>query len=164
MSERPAVTPEFIAARRAWGIEHKRMYLESGGAQGHIMDVTDIGGHAFTTMVLLRTVGRKTGQVRINPLIYGDIGGEVVVAGSKGGAPEHPAWYLNIKDSETVDIQIATEAFRATWREPKGAEREAVWAFMEKVYPPYADYQARTERQIPLVMFTPKERIEVIRE
>jgi deazaflavin-dependent oxidoreductase (nitroreductase family) len=164
MSNGPAVTPEFIAARRAWGIEHKRMYLESGGARGHVMDVTDIGGHRFTTMVLIRTVGRKTGQTRITPLIYGDVGGEVVVAGSKGGAPDHPAWYLNIKDSETVDIQIATEAFRATWREPQGAERDEVWAFMEKVYPPYADYQARTTRQIPLVMFKPGDPIDVIKE
>jgi deazaflavin-dependent oxidoreductase (nitroreductase family) len=163
MSDRPAVTPEFIAARRAWGVEHLRMYLESGGVQGHIMDVTDIGGHAFTTMVLLRTRGRKTGETRITPLVYGDIGGEVVVVGSKGGAPDHPAWYLNIKASETVDMQIATEAFRASWREPEGAERAEVWAFMEKVFPPYIDYQARTTRQIPLVMLKPIERIEIIR-
>jgi deazaflavin-dependent oxidoreductase (nitroreductase family) len=164
MSKGPAVTPEFVAARRAWGVEHHRLYMSTGGARGHIMDVTDIGGHRFTTMLLLRTVGRKSGQSRITPLIYGDIGGEVVVVGSKGGAPTHPAWYLNIKDSETVDFQVATEAFRATWREPAGDERAAVWAFMEKVFPPYADYQAGTDRQIPLIMLSAKEPIEAFKE
>jgi deazaflavin-dependent oxidoreductase (nitroreductase family) len=164
MSNGPVVTPEYIAARRAWGVEHYRMYMSSGGAQGHIMDVSDIGGHRFTTMVLVRAAGRKSGQVRVTPLVYGDLGGEVVVVGSKGGAPDHPAWYLNVKSSPTVDIQIATQAFHATWREPEGAEREKVWAFMEGAFPPYRDYQARTQRQIPLVMFQPGEAIEVFKE
>jgi deazaflavin-dependent oxidoreductase (nitroreductase family) len=164
MSKGPTVTPEFIAARRAWGEEHYRMYMSSGGAQGHVMDVTDIGGHRFTTMLLLRTVGRKTGQSRVTPLIYGDIGGEVVVVGSKGGAPTHPAWYLNVKDSDAVAFQVATQAFRASWREPSRAERPRIWSFMEQVFPPYADYQARTEREIPLVMLKALEPIDVFRE
>jgi len=79
---------------------------------------------------LLQLVGRKSGTTRINPLIYGDIGGEVVVVASKGGADQHPAWYLNIKGSQEIAFQIATQAFRATWREPAGAERDKVWEFM----------------------------------
>jgi deazaflavin-dependent oxidoreductase (nitroreductase family) len=163
MSQGEVVTTEIERARRDWMAEHFRDYLGSGGAQGHIVDLRVIGGHQFTTTLLLRTVGRKSGQARITPLIYGDIGGEVVIVASKGGADMHPAWYFNIKNSDEVSFQVATQAFRGTWREPEGTERVAVWAFMERVYPPYKDYQAATSREIPLVMLTPRESIEVFR-
>ena len=110
---------ELAKARRNWKDEHLSAYLRSGGAEGHIMDVTDIGGHKFTTMLLLKYVGRKSGKTMITPLIYGDIGGEVVIVASKGGADHHPAWYLNVKDSKELSFQIATQAYRATWREPQ---------------------------------------------
>ncbi|GAC1414261.1 MAG: nitroreductase family deazaflavin-dependent oxidoreductase [Novosphingobium sp.] len=139
--------------RRDWKTDHLGMYLDSGGAEGHIVDVRDIGGHGFTTTLLLRYQGRKSGRTMITPLIYGDIGGAVVIVASKGGADHHPAWYINIRDVPEVDIQIATQAFRARKREPEGEERARVWAFMEGVFPPYITYQASTERQIPLVMF-----------
>ena len=135
--------------------EHRRLYLRSGGAQGHIMDITGAGGFAFGTHCMIRYQGRKSGRTMINALTYGDIGGEVVICASKGGADDSPQWYHNILASETVDLQIATQAFRASWREPKGAEREKVWAFMVDCYPFYAVYQTRTERIIPLVMLQP---------
>jgi deazaflavin-dependent oxidoreductase (nitroreductase family) len=153
--ERPMsneTSADIAKTRRSWGEEHLATYLESGGARGHIVDVSDIGGHGFTTTLLLQTAGRKSGQIRTNGLIYGDIGGEVVVVASKGGADQHPAWYLNLTASDEVAFQIATQAFRATWREPDAAERAKVWAFMESVFPPYTKYQASTDRQIPLVM------------
>jgi deazaflavin-dependent oxidoreductase (nitroreductase family) len=130
------------------------LYLRSGGALGHVMDVTDIGGHKFTTMLLLRYVGRKSGKTMITPLIYGDIGGEVVIVASKGGADHHPAWYLNVKDRKELSFQIAAQAYRATWREPQGAERSKVWEFMVSVFPPFEKYQASTAREIPLVMMS----------
>ena len=148
-----ASSDEIIQARLNWMKNHLGMYLRSGGAEGHIMDLRDIGGHRFTTTLLLRTVGRKTGATRVSPLIYGDLGGEVVIIASKGGADTHPAWYLNIKDSKEVDFQIATQAFRGTWREPRGAERTKIWDYMVSVYPPYKDYQAATRREIPIVNF-----------
>ena len=154
---------EIAKVRRNWKEEHLDMYLGSGGAKGHIVDVSDIGGRKFTTTLLLQYVGRKSGNTIITPLIYGDIGGEVVIVASKGGADVHPAWYFNIKDSDEVLFQVATQAFRGTWREPEGAERTAVWAFMEKVYPPYKDYQSATRRKIPLVMLTLRESVEVFR-
>ena len=150
--------------RRDWMVEHREMYLRSGGAQGHIMDVTSVGGHAFTTHCLIKYTGRKSGKIFITPLIYGDIGGEVVICASKGGAEDHPGWYLNIRDSETVEFQIATQAFRATWREPQGAERDKVWNFMADVFPPYLKYQASTSRKIPLVMMAAKDAIPVFTE
>lgn len=155
---------EIRGTRKDFMTEHREMYLRSGGAQGHIMDISAVGGHAFTTHCMIRYVGRKSGKVFITPLIYGDIGGEVVIVASKGGADEHPAWYLNIRDSEHVDVQVATQAFRATLREPGGAERERVWAFMVEVFPSYAAYQASTERKIPLVMMKPVEPIATFKE
>jgi deazaflavin-dependent oxidoreductase (nitroreductase family) len=148
-------------ARRDWKTEHLAMYLESGGAEGHIVDVSDIGGHRFTTCLLLKYVGRKSGKTMIAPLIYGDIGGEVVIVASKGGADKHPAWYLNVADSKELAFQIGAQAFRATWREPQGAERATVWDFMVGVFPPYTAYQASTSREIPLVMLSPIEPIEI---
>jgi deazaflavin-dependent oxidoreductase (nitroreductase family) len=145
---------ELAKARRNWKDEHLSAYLRSGGAEGHIMDVTDIGGHRFTTMLLLKYVGRKSGKTMITPLIYGDIGGEVVIVASKGGADHHPAWYLNVKDSKDLSFQIATQAYRATWREPRGSERTHVWDFMVSAFPPYKAYQASTTREIPLVMMS----------
>ena len=96
--------------------EHLATYLGSGGARGHVMSFTAIGGLPFTTTLLLETFGRKSGERRLSPLIYGVHGGEVVVIASKGGADVHPGWYFNLPAGKEVAIQIATEAFRATWR------------------------------------------------
>lgn len=148
-------------ARRDWKTEHLEMYLKSGGTQGHIMDITAVGGHAMTTHCLIRFKGRKSGKTIITPLIYGDIGGEIVVCASKGGADHHPNWYLNLISDPRVDFQIATQAYSATWREPEGAEREKIWKFMVDVFPSYADYQSSTERQLPLVMMKAVEPIDV---
>lgn len=159
-----ASSAEIAKARRSWKDDHLGMYLRSGGAEGHIVDVSDIGGHPFTTTLLLKVVGCKSGVTRINPLIYGDMGGEVVIVASKGGADHHPAWYHNIKGSREVSFQVATQAFRGHWREPEGAERAKVWEFMVGVFPPYKSYQASTGREIPLVMLRAEEPIEVFRQ
>jgi deazaflavin-dependent oxidoreductase (nitroreductase family) len=156
-----ATSAEIAKARRSWKDDHLGMYLDSGGAEGHIVDVSDIGGHKFTTTLLLKLVGRKSGTTRINPLIYGDIGGEVVIVASKGGADQHPAWYLNITGSREISFQIATQAFRGAWREPEGTERARVWDFMVGIFPPYKGYQASTSRQIPLVMLSAQEPIDI---
>jgi len=155
---------EIRDARKDWMTEHRRMYLRSGGLEGHIMDLTPVGGHAFGTHCLVRYTGRKSGRVYITPLCYGAIGGEVVIVASKGGADQHPAWYLNIRENPEVEFQIGGQAFRATWREPEGAERDKVWNFMVDCYPFYAGYQASTERRIPLVMMKAVEEIAPFRE
>jgi deazaflavin-dependent oxidoreductase (nitroreductase family) len=152
------------AVRRDWVTEHREMYLRSGGAQGHIMDITAVGGRAFATHCMIKYVGRKSGKVFITPLCYADIGGEVVICASKGGADDHPAWYLNVVGKSEIEFQIATQAFRATWREPEGAERQKVWDFMVDCFPFYADYQKSTDRIIPLVMLKVIEPIPVFKE
>jgi len=150
--------------RRDWVVEHREMYLKSGGAEGHIADITAVGGRQFATHCLIKYKGRKSGKIFITPLCYADIGGEVVICGSKGGADHHPAWYLNIHDSPDVEFQIATQAFRGTWREPVGAEREKVWAFMQDCFPFYTKYQESTERLLPLVMMKATAPIPVFKE
>ena len=152
------------AERKDWVTEHREMYLRSGGAEGHVMDITPVGGHPFTTHCLIKYKGRKSGKIFITPLIYGDIGGEVVIVASKGGADTNPEWYLNIKDGKEVEFQVGTQAYRATWREPQGAERKKIWDFMVDVFPSYANYQASTDRQIPLVMMKAVDSIPVFKE
>lgn len=140
---------------------HKQAYLGSDGRDGHIWDFTNIGGHALTPTLLLETLGRKSGERRVTPLIYGAIGGEAVVVASKGGADVSPGWYWNIKAVDRVAIQIGGQAFACRWREPEGEERGHVWDFMVEVYPPYRDYQAATPREIPVVMFKPFEAVSI---
>ena len=143
---------------------HRHDYLSSRGAKGHIIDLSHDGGRPFATHLLLQYIGRKSGQTYINPLFYGITGGEVVIIASKAGADSHPAWYLNLVASDEVRFQIGTQAFRGTWREPQGAEREAVWSFMVGNHPPYADYQASTSRRIPVVLLRAVEEIPAFTE
>ena len=164
LPEERVTTTEIERSRLDWVGEHRRDYLASRGVKGHVVDLREIGGLRFTTTLLLKTIGRKTAQARITPLIYGDTGGEVVIVASKGGADIHPAWYLNLKDHADISFQIATQAFRSSWREPAGAERDEIWSFMERLYPPYRAYQAATARKIPLVILTALEEMEVFAE
>ncbi len=155
---------EISATRRDWVTEHREMYLKSGGAEGHIMDITPVGGRKFATHCLIKYTGRKSGRIFITPLCYADIGGEVVICASKGGADHHPEWYLNLIAKSEVEFQIATQAFRGSWREPAGAERKKVWDFFIDCHPFYQTYQDSTERVLPLVMFTAVDSIPVFRE
>lgn len=154
---RPAGTAE-------WGKEHRRLYLLSGGVQGHIMDLTGAGAFTFGTNCLIRYKGRKSGRTMIQGLTYGAYAGEVIICNSRGGSDAPPKWYLNILASETVDFQIATQAYRATWRELEGAERAKVWAYMVDCYPFYGEYQTRTERQLQLIAMKVIEAIPVFSE
>jgi deazaflavin-dependent oxidoreductase (nitroreductase family) len=144
---------EAIRAKRGdWVTQHLTIYLSSGGTRGHILDVSEVGGRAMTTHCLIRYRGRATGKVYIKPLIYGNFGGELVIVASKGGADSHPEWYRNILAADKIDVQVATQAFEATWREPEDEERHEVWGYMAHLYPPYLAYQQSTARRIPLVM------------
>lgn len=149
---------ELLGRTRTFVDDHLDLYLATGGAEGHIMSFGHVGVPGYLSSLLLATTGRRSRRRSIVPLIYGCWGGAWVVVGSKGGAETHPAWYLNLQAQEEVVFQVATQAFRARWRSPEGAEHDAVWAFMEALFPPYGDYRrAVTARTIPLVMLTPFE-------
>jgi len=153
-------TEHLLARTQDFVNEHRRLYVGSGGTMGHIVDFTHAGARGLLPSLLLGTTGRKSGRDFITPLIYGIYGDEWVIIASKGGAPEHPAWYLNLTAAPTARMQVATQAFEVTWREPEGAEREAAWAYMAHLYPPYAEYQSASGgRVIPIVMLSPKAEI-----
>lgn len=151
-------------ARRDWVTEHREKYLRSGGVEGHIEDLTPVNGRTYGPNCLIKYKGRKSGKIFITPLSYAAVGGEVVICGSKGGADTHPEWYLNVIASPEIEFQVGTQAFKATWREPEGAEREKVWAALVDTHPFYADYQGWTTRVLPLVMMLRGEEIPVFKE
>lgn len=144
-----------------WADEHLAIYLESGGVKGHILDLSEGGGRAFTTTCLIRYRGRTSGTVYVKPLLYGNFGGELVLVASKGGADVHPQWYNNIRASSTVDVQVGTQAFEASWRELENEERHTAWTYMTHLYPPYITYQQSTSRRIPLVALAVGRPIEI---
>ncbi len=137
-----------------WIGKHLGEYQQSG-EKGHYWDATFAGGHAKTPTLLLTTTGRKSGKQITMPLIYGADGNSYVIVASKGGAPEHPAWYLNLQANAEVGLQVADKKLRAVARTSTGAERQRLWDMMSAVYPPYPEYQTRTEREIPVVVLEP---------
>jgi deazaflavin-dependent oxidoreductase (nitroreductase family) len=138
-----------------WIKQHVALYLEDGEA-GHLWDATLGGGEGMLTTLLLTTTGRKSGKKLLLPLIYRPTadGGFCIIA-SKGGAPAHPAWYLNLMADPNVTVQVANDKFSALARVAEGAEREQLWQAMVDYYAPYTDYQASTARQIPVVVLDP---------
>lgn len=139
----------------AWIRDHLRRYLESDGADGHLWDASVAGGSGLVPTLLLTTTGRRSGRKLQLPLIYGETEGGYVIVASKGGFPTHPAWYRNLEAQPEVDVQVAAKRFRARARTARGEERDALWKQMVALYPPYTEYQARTEREIPVVVLEP---------
>ena len=139
----------------SWVKDHIELYLADGEA-AHLWDASLGGGEGMLTTLLLTTTGRKSGKQLMIPLIYRptERGGFCVIA-SKGGAPSHPAWYLNLEADPEVRVKVANEEFTAIARVAGGDERERLWNAMVDYYAPYTDYQASTERLIPVVVLDP---------
>lgn len=128
----------------AWIAEHMKNYLATNGAEGHIWN--------GVPTLLLTTKGRKSGATRILPLIYGRDGDRYLIVASRGGAPDHPGWYKNLVAQPRVQLQVAADVFPARASTAKGAERTRLWKIMTKVWPAYDEYQAKTTREIPVVV------------
>lgn len=138
-----------------WIVKHLEEYARDPD-KAHYWDGSAFGGHKQTPCLLLTTRGRKTGRQLTMPLIYGKDGDEYVIAGSKGGAPQNPAWVFNLEADPNVGVQVARDRFDGTARIASGSERARLWEMMVGVYPPYRDYQARTDREIPVVVVSSK--------
>jgi len=123
------------------GEEHVRRYQETDGVVGHEWN--------GVTTLLLTTIGRRSGEPRIQPMIYGRDGDNCIVIASKGGAPDHPLWYLNLMAQPKAEVQVKADRFAAVART---AERERLWKMMTKAWPNFDMYQERTERLIPVVV------------
>jgi deazaflavin-dependent oxidoreductase (nitroreductase family) len=127
-----------------FGSEHVRVYRETGGERGYHW--------RGTTILLLTTLGRSSGVQRTTPLIHRTDGDHFVIVASKGGAPEHPAWFENLTAEPNVTLQVLGEVFAARASVAEGSERERLWALMAEVWPAYDDYQQKTDRLIPVVV------------
>jgi deazaflavin-dependent oxidoreductase (nitroreductase family) len=139
-----------------WMVDHANRYLSSGGTEGHMYTVTPPGySEMIVPSLLLTTTGRKSGEKYMFPLFYGKIGDSYIVVASKGGAPEHPGWYRNLLANPDVEVQVGTAKMKAHARTASGEERTRLWATALKFWPPYADYQLKTEREIPVVVLDP---------
>lgn len=159
---RAEVTPLVAASARAldrgevpaWIRAHLDAYRESGGREGHLWDSTAVGGNGPQPCLLLTTLGRRSGRTHTHPLLYGRDGEAYIIVGSKGGSDSHPAWYHNLLAQPLVELQVGGERFRARAELAVGAHRDRLWRIITTQFPPYADYQARTPREIPLFALT----------
>lgn len=153
--------PIVEASDSGWIAEHRDRYLKSNGADGHLFDSTSVGGPGLVPTLLLTTIGRRSGKPRIMPLIYGEAGDNAyVVIASKGGSPQHPAWYLNLLDQPEVTVQVGPEKFSARARTARGDERARLWLQQQAIAPIFDGYQENAgQREIPVVIL---ERIPVI--
>src|SRR5258708_7651092 len=131
-------------AEQLHGQEHVDRYRETGGEVGHIWK-------EGSTILLLTTTGRTSGEPPTKPLIYAADGDRYVIVASKGGAPKDPSWYRNLVKTPEVELQVMDEVFPARAYTASGAERERLWAKVNEVWPHYDEYAKRTEREIPVV-------------
>ena len=140
-----------------WMVEHAKRYIASGGTEGHMYKMTQPGRPELSVpSLLLTTTGRKSGERFIFPLFYGETGsGSYIVVASKGGAPQHPGWYRNLAAHPEVEVQVGTAKIKARARTAAGEERAWLWAKALEFWPPYADYQKKTQREIPVVVLDP---------
>jgi deazaflavin-dependent oxidoreductase (nitroreductase family) len=130
-----------------WVAAHIRDYVATDGRRGHRW--------RGVPTLLITTVGRRSGLRRRTALIYGEDGVGYVVVASRGGHPRHPAWFLNLESEPDVEVQVGANRFAAMARVAAGEERERLWATMVEIWPAYEGYQAKTPRQIPIVLLTP---------
>ena len=107
-------------------------------------------------LVLLTSTGAKSGQKHTTPLVYTRDGDRVVIIASMGGAPKHPAWFLNLRANPDVTLEIGTEKFEAKASVAEGAERERLYAAQAAMMPAFTEYQQKTTRQIPVVVLERK--------
>ncbi|ADB34824.1 hypothetical protein Kfla_5820 [Kribbella flavida DSM 17836] len=129
-----------------YGAEHVKAYEDSDGETGY--DWGDQGAK----ILILTTVGRKSGEQRKNPLIFREVEGGYAIVSSNGGAPSHPAWHHNLLADPNVKVQIKGDRFAARARVATAEERAKIWPQMVEVWPDYDTYTTRTDREIPIVI------------
>jgi deazaflavin-dependent oxidoreductase (nitroreductase family) len=132
---------------RILGGMHRRVYRLTGGKIG--------GQIGKLPVLLLTTIGRKSGQARTQPLAYTQVGDGYAVIASKGGATQHPLWYLNLRANPLAEVTVGRETRRVRARDAQGEERERLWRAFADLYPGYDRYAQKTSRRIPVVVLEP---------
>ncbi len=130
-----------------WNSKIIAEFRASGGKVG--------GQFEGAPLLLLHTVGAKSGQERVNPVMYRQVGGTIAVFASKAGAPTNPDWYHNLVANPQVSAEIGTGSTEFTARVADSAERDRIWADQKRDYPGFADYETKTSRKIPVVILEP---------
>lgn len=141
------LTGDYEPSTLDWARENADLYIASGGTQG-----TELKG---MPVVLLTTIGAKSGKLRKTPLMRVEHDGEYAVVASLGGAPKNPVWYYNIVANPHVELQDGTVSGDYQAREVSGDEKAIWWQRAVAAYPDYADYQRKTDRAIPVFVLTP---------
>jgi F420H(2)-dependent quinone reductase len=137
---------EYAPSTSDWARENAEKYMESGGTEGTVLQGKPV--------ILLTTIGAKTGKLRKTPLMRVEHNGEYAVVASLGGAPKNPVWYYNIKAHPRVELQDGSETHDYDAREVFGDEKAPWWDRCVQAWPDYANYQKKTERQIPVFVLT----------
>src|SRR2546425_10415948 len=139
--------PEYVPSPRQWVRDQVEVYERSGGTEGTTLRDTGL------PVIIVTHTGNKTGAIRKTPLMRVKDGASYILVGSVGGAPTNPVWVYNLRANPTVEIRDLTAVQSMRVREvPDGAERARLWKLAVSAFPPYADYQTRTERQIPVLV------------
>lgn len=150
-SENMSLDGEYEPSPQAWVRDQVQEYERSGGERANTLRDTGM------PVIIVTTRGNKSGKLRKTPLMRVEHGGEYALVASQGGAPAHPVWYHNLSaDSEAVTIQDGPEPFDAVVRELEGDERSTWWDRSVAAYPPYAEYQTKTDRLIPVLLAGPR--------
>jgi F420H(2)-dependent quinone reductase len=142
---------EYAPSAAQWVRDQVEAYERSAGQQANTLRDTGL------PIIVVAMRGNKSGKVRKIALMRVEHNGEYALVASKGGAPKHPVWYFNLKaNPDEVTLQDGAEPFEVTVRELKGDERSEWWQRAVAAYPPYADYQKRTSREIPVFLASPR--------
>jgi deazaflavin-dependent oxidoreductase (nitroreductase family) len=142
-----ALQGEYEPSPQPWVRDQVELYERTGGREGNTLMDTSL------PIVIFTTRGNKSGKLRKTPLMRVEHDGAYAMVASQGGAPTHPVWYHNLKaDPDAVTVQDGPEAFDGHARELSGDERAIWWTRAVAAYPPYAEYQTRTDRQIPVFL------------
>lgn len=129
------------------GSDHVRAYQETGGEVGYLWN--------GVPTLLLTVTGRRTGKQSTSALIYAHDGDDYLVVASKGGAPAHPLWYVNLLADPRAELQVKDQKFSVVARTATAEEKPRLWKVVTDAWPNYDAYQARTDRDIPVVVLTP---------
>ncbi|MFI6018121.1 nitroreductase family deazaflavin-dependent oxidoreductase [Streptomyces sp. NPDC051287] len=140
---------EYEPSPAAWVREQVELYENSGGTEGTTLMDTGL------PVIVLTTLGVKSGKIRKTPLMRVEHDGKYAVVASQGGAPKNPVWYYNVKSQPLVELQDGPARQDMTAREITGAEKDEWWDRAVAAYPPYADYQKKTDREIPVFVLEP---------
>jgi F420H(2)-dependent quinone reductase len=140
---------EYVPSTAPWVRDQVEAYESSGGQKASTLGDTGL------SVIIVTSRGNKSGKLRKTPLMRVEHDGEYLLVASKGGAPAHPVWYYNLRsDPDAVTIQDGPEPFDVTVRELAGEERATWWQRAVAAFPPYADYQVKTDRLIPVFLAT----------